>query len=137
MNKYLKDFLHRGLMFGGFGPIAAGIIFLILSLNIEAFALTGMQIFLAIISTYVLAFIQAGATVFNQIEHWPVAKSLLCHLATIYCAYVSCYLLNSWIPFEPLVIVIFTLIFMIIYFLIWSIVYFSIKSVSKRMNRML
>lgn len=124
-------------MFGGFGPIVAGIIYLILSLNIEDFSLTGMQILLAIISTYVLAFIQAGATVFNQIEHWPVAKSLLFHLATIYCAYVSCYLLNSWIPFEPLVIVIFTLIFMIIYFLIWSIVYFSIKSVSKRMNRML
>ena len=27
MNIYTKEFFHRGLMFGGFGPIIVGIIF--------------------------------------------------------------------------------------------------------------
>ena len=31
MNKYVREFLHRGLMFGGFGPIVFGIIILCIS----------------------------------------------------------------------------------------------------------
>ncbi len=134
MNSYLKNFLHRGLIFGGFGPIVAGIVFFILSFSVEGFSLTGIQVFCAIISTYILAFVQAGASVFNQIEHWPVAKSLLVHLGVLYVTYVSCYLLNSWIPFEPAVVAIFTAIFLVTYFLIWGIVYFSVKSATKKMN---
>lgn len=134
MNTYLKSFLHRGMMFGGFGPIVAGIVYLILSNTIENFTLSGNQVFLTIISTYILAFLQAGASVFNQIEHWPIAKSLLCHFATLYFAYTVCYLVNTWIPFEPMVIVIFTLIFAVTYFIIWGIVYLSVKTASKKLN---
>ena len=134
MNSYLKNFLHRGLIFGGFGPIVAGIVFFILSFSVEGFSLTGIQVFCAIISTYILAFVQAGASVFNQIEHWPIAKSLLVHLSVLYVTYVSCYILNSWIPFEPAVVAIFTAIFLVTYFLIWGIVYFSVKSATKKMN---
>lgn len=134
MNKYLKSFLHRGLMFGGFGPIVVGIVYLILSKSIIDFALDGTQVFLAIISTYLLAFLQAGASVFNQIEHWSLPKSLLCHFATLYIAYTVCYLVNTWIPFEPTVLLIFTLIFVICYFAIWTVVYLSVKITSKRFN---
>ena len=35
MTKYVKQFLHRGLVFGGFGPIVAGIIYAILQSTIE------------------------------------------------------------------------------------------------------
>ena len=135
MNKYVENFLLRGMMFGGFGPIIAGIIYLVLSLTLPKFSLNGTQVFLAIVSTYLLAFLQAGASVFNQIEHWPLAKSLLCHFVTIYLAYVSCYLLNYWIPFDPIVLVIFTAIFVVADLLIWSIVYFSVKAVEKKLNQ--
>lgn len=135
MNKYLKEFLKRGLMFSGFGPIIAAIIYLILSYTIDDFTLTGSQMFLAIISTYLLAFIQAGASVFNQIEHWPITKSLLCHFLSIFAAYSLCYIANSWIPFEPMVLLIFSAIFIAAYFIIWGIVYFSIKATSKKLNK--
>jgi riboflavin transporter FmnP len=135
MNKYVKEFLTRGMAFGGFGPIVAGIIYLILSHTLPDFALSGTQVFWAIVSTYLLAFLQAGASVFNQIEHWPLAKSLLCHFLTIYIAYVSCYLLNTWIPFEPMVLVVFTAAFIVLYFIIWSIVYFSVKAAEKKLNQ--
>ena len=83
MNKHLKDFLTRGMAFAGFGPIVAGIVYLIISNSIENFTLSGLEVFVAIISTYVLAFLQAGSNVFHEIESWSIPKSTFCHLATI------------------------------------------------------
>ena len=124
-------------MFGGFGPIIVGIVFLVLDLTLEDFRLGGAEVLLAIVSTYLLAFVQAGASVFNQIEHWSLAKSLLFHFLTIYLAYSLCYIVNSWIPFEPMVILIFTVIFIVAYFIIWFTVYFSTKAIEKRLNKKL
>jgi len=134
MNKYLKEFLHRGLIFGGFGPIILGIIYAVLENTVENFTLNGIEILIAIISIYFLAFIQAGASVFNQIEHWSLPKSLFFHLGTLYIAYVVCYLINNWIPFEAKVLLIFTLIFLIIYFVVWTVVVVSIKLISRKLN---
>ena len=134
MNGYLKSFLHRGLIFGGFGPVIMGIIYMILGGVIEDFSLNGQQVFVAIISTYLLAFIQAGASVFNQIENWPIAKSLLFHFTSIYIAYLLYYVVNTWIPFDPLVIVIFTVAFTLTYLIIWLSVFFAVKSQERSLN---
>lgn len=133
--EHVKDFFKRGLAFGGFGPIVAGIVYFILSFAIDDFSLSGGEVFLAIISTYILAFIQAGASVFNQIESWGVAKSLFCHLGLIYISYVLCYVINSWIPFEWIVLLIFTIIFVAVYLVIWLTVYLCIKATSKKFNK--
>lgn len=137
MNRYLKDFLHRGLIFGGFGPIVVAIVFMCISLADRGFSLTASQILLATVSSYLLAFIQAGVTVFNQIEHWSTVKSLLCHFVTLYAAYSVCYVVNSWIPFEPMVLVIFSAVFVVLFFVIWTIVYLSVRATSKRLNSQL
>ena len=134
MNRYLKIFLHRGLIFGGFGPIILGIVYAILEKTVDAFSLNGVQILIAIVSIYLLAFVQAGATVFEQIEHWGTGKSLFCHLGVLYLAYVGCYLLNNWIPFEPTVIMIFTGIFVVGYLLIWAIIVLATKGISRKLN---
>ena len=134
MNKYVKEFIHRGLVFAGFGPIVLAIIYFIHSKVIDDFTINGSEAFLAIVSIYLLAFVQAGATVFNQIEHWSIGKSLLCHLSTLYVAYSLCYVANTWIPFDPKVLLIFTIVFMTIYFVVWGIVYVSVKSISKNFN---
>ena len=134
MNKYVKEFFRRGLLFGGFGPVILGIIYWILSETVKNFSISGFEIFLGIISTYLLAFIQAGASVFNQIEHWPLPKSLLCHFSTLFAAYSLCYIGNNWIPFEPKVILVFFGIFVAIYFAVWITVYISVKAASKKFN---
>lgn len=137
MNRYLKDFLHRGLIFGGFGPIVVAIVFMCISLADRGFSLTASQILLATVSSYLLAFVQAGVTVFNQIEHWSTVKSLLCHFVTLYATYSVCYVVNSWIPFEPMVLVIFSAVFAVLFFVIWTIVYLSVRATSKRFNSQL
>lgn len=133
----VRDFFFRGLLFGGFGPIIAGIIYLILHFTLEDLTLTGLRVFTVIVSTYLLAFVHAGASVFNQIESWPLAKSTLCHFGLLYIAYVLCYVINSWIPFEPMVLGIFTAIFAVGYAVIWLAVYVSIRVTVKRLNRSL
>ena len=135
MNRYLKSFLHRGLIFAGFGPIVMGVIYAILNSTVEDFSLGGGEVFLAIISTYLLAFIQAGASVFNQIEDWPLAKSLLFHFGTLYVGYLGFYALNRWIPFEISVVLIFTAIFVACYFFIWITVFLIVKATAKKLNK--
>ena len=133
----VKEFLHRGLIFGGLGPIVMGIVYFILHRTQDNFTLGGDEAFLGIVSVYLLAFLHAGASVFNQLEHWPVAKSTLCHFGILYVAYALCYILNSWIPFEPVVLGIFTAVFVGMYLLVWLIVYISLKLYEKKLNRFL
>lgn len=137
MNRYVKEFLIRGFLFAGGGPLVLGIIFLILQHTLPAFALNGTEVFVGILSTYLLAFLHAGVSVFNSIEHWPLAKSLAFHFLTLYLAYTVCYLINAWIPFNPMVLLIFTIIFAVSYFLVWGIVYLCVRKASQRFNKQL
>ena len=134
MNKYIKEFLHRGLIFGGFGPIVAAIVYLVLGFTVDGFTLTGSEVFIAVVSTYLLAFVHAGVSVFNQIEHWPIAKSILFHFAALYVAYTVVYLINAWIPFDPIVLLIYTGAFVVTYAVIWIIVLVTTRGTKKSLN---
>ena len=134
---YLKKFIHRGLMFGGFGPIIVGIIFAIMENTMVDFQPSGYEILLAIVSTYLLAFIQAGASVINQIEEWSLGKTLLVHFLTLYLSYIACYIINTWIPFDVIFLSIFSIIFAVTYLIIWLIVYISVKIVERNLNNKL
>ena len=134
MNKYVKEFFLRGLMFGGFGPIILAIIYFIVSKIHPEAVLNGTEILLGVISVYLLAFIHAGASVFNQIEEWGLNKSIACHFGTLYVAYSLCYLINTRIPFDIKIFGIFTAVFIAIYFVVWIIVYLSVRNCSKKLN---
>ncbi len=137
MKQYIKEFLHRGLLFGGFGPIIVSVVYWILEKNVADFSLSGSQVLCAIVSTYLLAFVQAGASLFNQIEHWPTTKCLFFHFGTLYVAYILCYIFNTWIPFEISVLLIFTAIFVVVYFVVWFTVYIIIRITSHQLNQKL
>ncbi len=136
-HKPVRDFFLCGLMFAGFGPVIMGIVYLILQLTLKDFTLNGVEVFTAILSTYLLAFVHAGASVFNRIESWSLAKSLLFHFGTLYIAYALCYVLNTWIPFEPLMLGIFTALFVVGYGVVWLIVYVCVKSAERKLNQRL
>lgn len=137
MNKYVKDFFLRGMIFGGAGPIILAIIYWILSLTVQDFSIGGGEACMAIVSIYLLAFVHAGASVFNQIEEWGIGKSLLVHFLTLFVAYSGCYLLNTWIPFEPMVLLIFAAIFVVAYFAVWLTVYFILRATRNKLNQQL
>ena len=134
MNKHLQKFIHRGLIFGSFGPIVLGIIFFCIERGGVELDLDGSDILLAIVSTYIIAFVQAGASVFNQIEHWSMAKSTLIHFSSLFAVYSLTYIANSWIAFEPIVLLAFCLIFVLIYLAVWLTVYLCTKAFTRKLN---
>ena len=134
MNKHLKNFFIRGLIFGGFGPLIMAIIYFILDRAKEGILISGTDVFIAVVSIYLLAFIHAGVSVFNQIESWSIAKSLLFHFSALYVSYTLCYIINSWIPFKWNVLLIYTAIFIVAYGVIWLTVLLLMKRTSKRLN---
>ncbi len=134
MNKYFKEFCLRGMMFGGFGPIITGIVYLCISFTTEVKA-DGVEMFSAILSTYILAFVHAGASVFPQIENWSIAKSIGIHFSTLYFAYTLCYLINTWIPFDWKVVLIYTASFIVLYAVIWAIILITTKKTTHNLNK--
>ncbi len=135
MNIYVKEFVKRGLMFSGLGPVTAALVIFIISHFEENLHLEASQVLIMTVSTYILAFVQAGATVFNQIEHWSVPKSLACHFSSLYAVYVLSYLVNTWIPFNINVILVFTAIFVVTFFVIWTTVFLTVRHLSKKLNK--
>ena len=84
-----------------------------------------------------LAFVHAGASVFTGIEHWSLGKILFFHFLTLYSAYSICYLVNEWIPFEPIAFLIFSVVFVAFYALVWCTVVICVKLMERRLNRRL
>lgn len=137
MKRYMREFFMRGLIFGGFGPIILAIIYFIVSKLESGVTFSGAEMLLGVVSVYLLAFVHAGASVFNQIEEWGLNKSIACHFSALYLAYSVCYLINSWIPFDIKVFLIFTAIFVAVYFVIWTVVFLCVKKSSKNINEKL
>ena len=104
MNKYVRTYLHRGLIFAGLGPIVTSIIYIILEASGTEIVLSGLDVFKAIVTTYIIAFVHAGSSVFPQIEKWPLFKSIFFQGLSIYLVYTIGYLINSWIPLNPVII---------------------------------
>lgn len=130
MNKYVKEFFHRGLMFSGLGCIIAAII-----MSSEPSLMhNGKAVLTAVVSTYFLAFVHAGSSVFHSVESWSAPKSAFFQLLTLYITYLACYLMNAWMDFNMAVVGIFTVVFVVVYAVVWLTVYISIKTASKKMN---
>ena len=136
-HKYVAAFLHRGMLFGGFGPIVLGVVYFILGRSIDGFSLSGGEVFSGIVSTYLIAFVHAGTSVFHEIESWSIPRWMFYQLGALYLVYTLAYLVNDWIPFEPLVLLLYTVGFALLYFLICGIVILSVKKVEKRLNESL
>lgn len=136
-HKYVAAFLHRGMLFGGFGPIVLCIVYLILGLSIDGFAVTGREACSGIVSTYLIAFVHAGTSVFHEVEHWSIPRWMLYQLGALYLVYTLVYLINDWIPFDPLVLLLYTLGFVLLYLLICLTVILSAKRDERRLNESL
>lgn len=137
MNYYVKEYIKRGLIFSGLGPVVAGIVYMIIEKSGMDLKLSGTEVLLAIISTYVMAFVQAGASTFNTIESWGKAKSLFFQMSSIYVVYICGYLINRWIPFDWIIILIFTISFIVCYLIVWFTVYFIVRKETKKLNEKL
>lgn len=137
MKKFVLDFLRRGLAAWGFGPVVLAIIYLILQQSAAVETVTVNQVCTGIFSLTALAFIAGGMNAIYQIERLPLMAAILIHGCVLYLSYLATYLLNDWLKWGILPILVFTGIFVVGYLVIWVIIYSIIKKNTDTVNVML
>ena len=137
MKKFGKEFLYRGLICAGGGPIVLAIIYGILGATGTVEAFSPREVCMGILTITLLAFIAAGMTAIYQMEQLPLPIMILLHGGGLYIAYILTYLLNGWLQQSLIPIAIFTGIFVAGYALIWLIIYCVEKGKADKLNKLL
>ena len=137
MKKFVLEFLRRGLIASGIGPIVLAIVYLILQQTAAVETLSVNQVCIGIFSITALAFIAGGMNAIYQIERLPLMIAILIHGGILYISYLVTYLLNDWLDFGALPIVVFSAVFVVGYIVIWAIIYAIIKRNTAKLNKML
>ena len=137
MKRFVLDFFRRGLMACGFGPLVLAVVYGILQRCGVVETLTVHQICVGIVSLTVLAFIAGGMNAVYQIERLPLMVAILIHGAVLYLSYLGTYLLNGWLVWGALPILVFSGIFALGYLVIWVIICCIIKRNTEKINAVL
>jgi len=137
MKKFVLEFLRRGLIAAGIGPIVLAFVYLILQQASAVETLSVNHVCIGIFSITALAFIAGGMNAIYQIERLPLMVAILIHGGVLYIGYLGTYLLNDWLDFGIIPIVVFTAIFVVGYIIIWAIIYSIIKRNAAKLNKML
>ena len=137
MKKIALEFLRRGSIASGIGPIVLAIVYLVLEKTAGIQALTVSEVVIGIFSLTALAFIAGGMNAIYQIERLPLMTAILIHGVVLYLSYLVTYLVNDWLDFGVIPVVAFSLIFVVGYIVIWAIVYFIIRKNTQEINEML
>ena len=137
MKKNILEFIRRGMLAAGIGPIILAILYLILQRQGAIETLTVNQVCTGIISLFVLAFIAGGMNVVYQIEQLPLMIAIFMHGGVLYISYLATYLINDWLEWGAAPIFAFTVIFLLGYMVIWGIIYSTTKRKTDELNEIL
>ncbi len=137
MKKNVLEFVRRGFVACGLGPIVLAILYLILQRQAAVETLSVNEVCLGIFSLSALAFIAGGMNVIYQIERLPLMVAILIHGGVLYISYLATYLLNGWLEWGTTPILAFSGIFLFGYLLIWGIIYSITKRNTARINEIL
>lgn len=137
MKKNVLEFFRRGLIACGIGPIILAVVYLVLQHNGAVHTLTVNQVSCGIFSITALAFVAGGMNVLYQIEQLPLMVAIFIHGVVLYIAYIATYLVNKWLEWSKLPILVFSGIFVVGYLIIWAIIYIIMKKRTERLNVLL
>ena len=137
MKRFVLDFLRRGVISCGLGPLVLAILYLILQQCADLTTLTVDQVCIGIFSLSVLAFIAGGINTVYQIERLPLMAAISIHGGILYVCYLGAYLLNDWLESGMTPILVFTGIFVVGYLVIWAGIYTVTKKNTNKLNKAL
>lgn len=137
MKKIVLDFLRRGLIAMGIGPIVLVILYLAFQNYFCIQMLTVNEVCVGIVSLSALAFIAGGINVIYQIERLPLMAAISIHGMILYLGYLGTYLINGWLEQGIIPIIAFSGIFALGYLAIWGIVYSIVKRNTEKVNKIL
>ena len=137
MKRIWKDFLLRGLVAAGFGPLAL-VGFYLITANLAGIeTLSVGEVCTGILSLTMLAFLAGGMNVVYQIERLPLMGAIAIHGAVLYGSYLATYLINGWLVRGSGPILAFTVIFIAGYLAVWAVIYVVTKRNTDRLNEIL
>ena len=137
MKNNLLDFVRRGLIACGLGPLVLAVLYWILHQNGIVDTLTVDEVCLGILSLTLLAFIAGGMNVLYQIERLPLMAAISIHGAVLYTSYLCTYLLNGWLGSGITPILVFTAIFVFGFLAIWAVIYAVTRRRTAKLNAIL
>ena len=137
MKKYILDFLRRGVMACGLGPVVLAVLYLILHRTGAVETLSVEQVCTGIVSLTVLAFIAGSLNALYQIERLPLMLAVLIHGSVLYAGYLVTYLINDWLEWSLIPVLVFTGIFIVGYLVIWAVIGAVIRRRTARLNELL
>ena len=134
MKKIILEFLRRGFVACGLGPMVLAVLYLILQRNGVIETLTINEVCVGIVSLSALAFLAGGMNVIYQVERMPLMAAILVHGGVLYVSYLVTYLVNGWLEWGITPILAFTGIFALGYLVIWGIIYSVIRKKTDKLN---
>ena len=137
MKKTVLEFCRRGCAACGIGPLVLAAIYLILQQQGVADTLSIEQVCLGIISLSALAFVAGGMNVIYQVERLPLMVAILIHGCVLYISYLATYLVNGWLGWGMMPILVFTGIFVLGFLAIWAVIYSVTKHKTDEINEIL
>ena len=137
MKKFVLEFLRRGLIACGIGPVVLAVVYLILQRSSNVQLLTVSEVCTGIFSLTALAFSAGGLNALYQLERLPLMLAILIHGGVLYVSYLGTFLVNGWLDTGATPVLVFSVIFVIGYLVIWAIIYAIIKKRTARINEML
>lgn len=137
MKKFILEFIRRGLVACGFGPMVLAVIYLILQQSVNLQMLTVNEVCTGIFSLTALAFLAGSMNAVYQIERLPLMAAILLHGSVLYVGYLATFLLNDWLEQGMLPFLIFTGIFVLGYLIIWAVIYAIIRKRTAKLNDIL
>ena len=121
----------------GIGPVVLAILYVILHRNGDLDTLSVDQVCVGILSITALAFVAGGINAIYRIDRLSLMPAILIHGSVLYICYLVTYLLNDWLKWSALPLMVFTVIFVIGYIIIWGVIYLITKNNTYKINKML
>ena len=137
MKNIVSEFIRRGMLACGFGPLVLAVLYLILQRTDAIVTLTVNQVCLGIFSLSALAFIAGGMNIIYQFERLPLMLAILIHGCVLYASYLATYLINDWLESGIMPIMVFSVIFVLGYMAIWVFIYVVTKRRTAKLNKIL
>ena len=137
MKRHILEFIRRGMMACGLGPLVLAVLYLILQHQGLVQTIKVSEICLGIVSLSALAFIAGGMNMIYQVERLPLMAAISIHGAVLYIAYLATYLANGWLERGITPLLVFSAIFILGFLLIWAGIYFITKRNTESLNEIL
>lgn len=134
MKKFVLDFIHRGMVAMGIGPLVLAVLYWILQKNGILQTLDVGEVCIGIFSISALAFVAGALNALYQLERLPLMVAILIHGGVLYVSYLLTFLLNDWLEWGRIPVLVFSGVFLVGYVVIWAIIYSITKKRTAAVN---